>query len=124
MSDHSAKKLSIGLILLGLLAVVLAGGYWLLSRADQIKMQQAAANGMIRYNNSSSKFELYQAGAWVNIATGGATPPAGINTQVQFNSSGAFGASVRIGAKRPARTFSRMWSGVTPSNGGRPVSTW
>ena len=31
MSDQSAKKVSVGLIFLGLLAVVLAGGYWLLA---------------------------------------------------------------------------------------------
>jgi hypothetical protein len=31
----------------------------------------AGVNGMIRYNSSTSAFEFYQAGAWVNYGTGG-----------------------------------------------------
>ena len=37
--------------------------------------------------------KLYNGSAWVSLATGGATSPGGSNTQVQFNSSGSFGAS-------------------------------
>ncbi|MBI2233539.1 MAG: tail fiber domain-containing protein [Micavibrio aeruginosavorus] len=50
-------------------------------------------NGMTRYNSTTSKFEAYQAGAWVDmIGGGGGGTPAGADTQVQFNNAGAFGA--------------------------------
>ena len=41
-------------------------------------------SGTMQYKNS--------AGSWTNIGSGGGTP-AGSNTQIQFNNSGAFGAS-------------------------------
>src|ERR1039457_6149431 len=63
------------------------------SRARQ--EMQAAANGMIRYNTSTGKFELYENGAWKNVQTGSGTA-AGANTQVQFNSGGAFGANANF----------------------------
>ncbi len=48
------------------------------------------SNGMLRYNSDNGKFEGYQAGAWTDIITAGGTA-AGANSEIQFNSSGAFG---------------------------------
>ena len=49
-------------------------------------------NGMVRYNTTTNKIETYENGGWVNIVSAGSGLPAGSNTQVQFNNSGAFGA--------------------------------
>jgi hypothetical protein len=46
------------------------------------------AQGMIRYNITNSNFEGYNGSAWGSIAV-----PAGSNTQIQYNNSGALGAS-------------------------------
>jgi len=40
--------------------------------------------------------KLYNGAAWVSLATGGATPPGGSNTQIQFNSSGSFAGSPNL----------------------------
>ena len=34
-----------------------------------LRPQLYAVNGMIRYNTNTSKFEAYEAGAWVNVVS-------------------------------------------------------
>lgn len=51
--------------------------------------QATAAQGMIRYNTTQSRFEGYNGSAWAGI--GG--QPGGVNTNVQFNNSNVLGGS-------------------------------
>lgn len=56
-----------------------------------------ATNGMTIYNTTSDKFRCYQGGAWTDcIGTGGGGSPAGSDGQIQFNSSGSFGADSKL----------------------------
>ncbi len=66
-----------------------------LPRGTTAQQPGSPVNGMIRYNTTTNKFEGYQNGTWTDIITSGGTP-AGANTQVQFNSGGAFGASANF----------------------------
>lgn len=57
----------------------------------------------IRYNNSTTKWELStstgptgETGTWSEIGTAAAGSVAGANTQVQFNNAGSFGASSNL----------------------------
>jgi len=50
--------------------------------------QPTPATGMLRFNNSLTKFEGYNGTVWGSIGD-----PAGSNTQIQYNNSGVFGAS-------------------------------
>ncbi len=43
----------------------------LIPRGSTAERAAAAANGMIRYNTNISKFEVYEAGQWTSVATGG-----------------------------------------------------
>ncbi|MCB1782924.1 MAG: hypothetical protein KDI13_02920, partial [Alphaproteobacteria bacterium] len=78
-----------------------------------------AANGMIRYNSTSDRFEGYQSDEWQNFLTsntGAATPDRGI----QFNSGGAFAASSNViyspqGAFMVAGTYTG--TGAPPATG-------
>jgi hypothetical protein len=97
---------------------------------------RAAANGMIRYNTSTGKFEMYENGAWKNVQTGSGTA-AGSTTQVQFNSGGAFGASANfvwdnangrlgIGTAAPGPTLDVQGTAQVASSmavGSSPVNT-
>ncbi len=49
---------------------------------------QGVANGMIRYNTSTAKFEAYQGGSWVDLIGGGA---AGPTRAIQYSDAGSFG---------------------------------
>lgn len=66
-----------------------------LPRGDTSQRPGTAVEGMIRYNSQTDKFEGYQASAWQDIITAGGTP-AGSDTQIQFNSGGAFGANANF----------------------------
>jgi hypothetical protein len=52
--------------------------------------------GVIRYNTGNSKFEGCNGAAWADIRNGATATPAGSNTQVQFNSGGAFSGSANF----------------------------
>jgi len=52
--------------------------------------QATAAQGMIRYNTTQSRFEGYNGSTWGQIGGG---IPGGANTQVQFNNSNVFAGS-------------------------------
>ena len=49
------------------------------------------ATGLIVYDTDLGYFQEYNGSIWTGVAPG--SPPAGANTQIQFNNSGAFGAS-------------------------------
>jgi hypothetical protein len=54
-------------------------------------------SGKIYFDSTSKKFRVSQdGGAYVDMIYGGAGTPAGSNTQLQFNNSGAFGASSNL----------------------------
>src|SRR4051812_44061176 len=57
MSDHSASKLSMGLILLVLLAVILAAGYWFL--APRLRPHNGVYGAI-----ATSQSSLYFGAAW------------------------------------------------------------
>ena len=52
--------------------------------------QATAAQGMVRYNTTQSRFEGYNGSSWGQIGGG---IPGGANTQVQFNNSNVFAGS-------------------------------
>ena len=52
--------------------------------------QATAAQGMVRYNTTQSRFEGYNGASWGQIGGG---IPGGANTQVQFNNSNVFAGS-------------------------------
>ncbi len=68
---------------------------------------QAVANGMIRYNTQTDKFEGYQNGAWIDLISNNA---AGGNRTIQFNNVNyfdgdanfVFTSSSRVGLGTPA----------------------
>lgn len=70
-------------------------GAFLMNNGTTGERPTASNNGMMRYNTTTAKFEGYQAGSWQDLITAGGTP-AGANTQIQFNSSGSFGASANF----------------------------
>jgi len=52
------------------------------------------ATGLIVYDTTLGYLQEYNGSIWTNVAPG--SPPAGSNTQIQFNNSGAFGASANL----------------------------
>jgi len=64
------------------------------------------ADGLIVYDTTLHQLWEYQNGAWAEVGGGGSTPPAGANTQVQFNNSGVFGASSNFTWDNGATTLS------------------
>ena len=63
----------------------------LLPRDSTLNRPSVSVNGMIRYNNTANKVEVYENGAWVNYATSAAAAAAGVSGAVQFsNGSGGF----------------------------------
>jgi hypothetical protein len=59
---------------------------------NQAQRPGSPTNGMIRFNTDSGRFEFYEAGTWINFATGTGSP-GGSNTAVQYNNNGDFGGS-------------------------------
>ena len=62
---------------------------------DATTARPSGVNGMIRYNTSVNTVEVYANGSWASLSTGAGTP-AGSSGQIQFNNSGAFGASANL----------------------------
>ena len=56
----------------------------------------AGSNGALRFNSSTHVYQFCYSNAWSNLSGGGGGTPAGSNTQIQFNNSGAFGASANL----------------------------
>lgn len=52
--------------------------------------------GAMYYDTGAGAEKLYNGSAWVTLASGGSTSPGGSNNQIQFNSSGSFGASPNL----------------------------
>ncbi len=56
-----------------------------------------AAEGRIRYNNTTGTWQVStQGAAYVDIATGSGGTPGGADTQMQYNNAGAFGGTSQI----------------------------
>ena len=73
------------------------------SNAGLLTHKTATTFAGIRYNTDDNKWELStstgstgETGTWTEIGTATAGTVAGANTQVQFNNSGAFGASANL----------------------------
>ncbi len=66
-------------------------GAMLVNRGVTGERPAVPENGMFRYNTTNDQFEVYEAGNWVNVITGGlgGTPAGGADRQVQFNSGGS-----------------------------------
>jgi hypothetical protein len=62
------------------------------SGAPSVTGADSLVDGALYYDTATSKLRARVAGTFVDVTTGGGTP-AGSNRQVQFNSSGVFGAS-------------------------------
>lgn len=75
------------------------------------------ATGLQVYNTTTNVNNVYNGTAWV--AVGGATP-AGSNTQIQYNNSGAFGASANLVWDD---TNKRLSIG-TATNSGQTLTLW
>ncbi len=70
----------------------------ILPRGTTAERAATPANGMIRYNTATSKFEVY-AISWQDLAMGaggGGGTPGGADTQIQFNGGGAFAGSANL----------------------------
>ncbi len=78
--------------------VIMSGtGAMKIPSGDNAQRPTPPSNGMLRYNSTSNKFEGYQGGVWQDLLTNAATASAaGSDGQVQFNNSGALGASAGL----------------------------
>jgi hypothetical protein len=61
-----------------------------------VAQRPTATNGMLRYNSDNNVLEYVGSGTWTTIGAAGVTTPAGSNTQIQYNNSGALGASSNL----------------------------
>ncbi|MGD9946076.1 MAG: hypothetical protein AB7S98_22855, partial [Burkholderiaceae bacterium] len=88
--------------------------------AGSTAQQPAGANGMLRYNSQTDRFEGFQAGAWQDIVTGAAVGGAASpNRAIQFNSNGSFAATADL-LYTSTGTF--VISGTYAGTGSEPVS--
>jgi hypothetical protein len=72
--------------------VVMSGtGALTLPSGTSAQQPGAAVAGMFRYNSTDSAVEFYNGSSWTTLD--GAGTPGGADRQIQFNNSGAFGAS-------------------------------
>jgi trimeric autotransporter adhesin len=61
--------------------------------SDGTQNCNSSSNGAVRFNSSTHVLQYCYSSAWTNV---GSATPAGANTQIQFNNSGAMGASANL----------------------------
>lgn len=73
---------------------------------DTGSAEPSGSVGAMYYSTALSKFRCYQGSAWTDcIGSGSGGTPAGSNTQVQYNNSGAFGADAGLTFDSSAQTL-------------------